>query len=383
MKNRKQQHNQRRITNRVLNCLLLLLFSVSCFTVSCGPEEDELPSTLSNDISNANYVDILESRLATLPVDAQVAIALVHGGGTEYLGVINENDVLHSSDNANSVFEIGSITKVFTSICLSKLAQSGEIRMNETLAEQFDYPINPAARGITMEQLANHTSGLPRLPSNVDEVTDFNIEDPYATYTNENLRSYLQNHLVLDAPVGTEFQYSNLGMGLLGYVLAQKQETSFEELVQKTILQPLNMISTTTLLEDVEPARLVEPRDINGEIVSHWNFAEPMTAAGSLKSSVVDLVKFIRKNFEDDPVYTLPQTKTSAADDGADVGLGWLILEDGEFTVYLHNGGTGGFSSIMMLDKNKEIGVVVLSNVEDYDDSITPLCNDLFLEISN
>ncbi len=142
------------------------------------------------------------------------------------------------------------------------------------------------------------------------------------------------------------------------------------------------MNSSTTLLENVDPSRLVEPRDINGEVVSYWNFAEPISAAGSVKSSVTDLAVFIRKNFEDDIVYDLPREKTFDLGDNLHMGLGWLIFEQADFVINTHNGGTGGFSSILMLDKNKRIGVIVLSNVEDFHDSISPVCNDLILEIS-
>lgn len=256
-----------------------------------------------------------------------------------------------------------------------------EATLTETLDSQFDFTLQ-AGGDITLQQLANHTSGLPRLPTNVDEVQGFNIEDPYAVYTHENLQSYLENQVVLNAESGTAYEYSNLGMGILGYVLAQKRDDSIEELMQEIIFEPLGMSNSTTLLENVDAADLVEPRDINGNIVSHWNFSETTSAAGSAKSTVTDMVKFLQKNFTDDAVYNLPQQKTFDQGSNLHSGLGWGIYEENNFSLLLHDGGTGGFTSILILDKEKEIGVITLSNVQDFDGSITPMANDFILEMA-
>ncbi|WP_375562745.1 serine hydrolase domain-containing protein [Bernardetia sp. OM2101] len=362
-----------------LKKILLLLISLNL--ISCT-KNDVLPSTLGSDISNKKYVEILENNLSTLPNNAQVAIALVHNGNTDYLGVTNQNNELIKTDNADKIFEIGSITKVFTSICLAEMVTSNEVSLTETLQSQFDFPLRTGG-DITFQQLANHTSGLPVIPTNSNEIQNLNLEDPYAVYSYDNLKSYLQNHIILNATSGTKYEYSNLGAGILGYSLAKKRSSTFEELLQSTIFQPLRMHNTTTLIEQVDATKLVEPRDINGQVVSHWNFAETLSGGGSIKSSVTDMAKFIQKNFENDVVYNLPQVKTFKNEDNLHIGLGWYIYQDDEFTIYTHDGGTGGFSSMLMLDKNKKIGVIVLSNVEDYHNSISPLCNDFILEINN
>ena len=349
--------------------------------VSCSKSEPTSHSSLSDEISNQKYVNIIENRLSNLPVDAQVAIAIVKENTTEYLGVINKNGTLRSTQNANNIFEIGSITKLFTSICLSDLIAKNEASLTETLQEQFNFPIQ-AGGDITLKQLANHTSGLPRLPSNVNEVIGFNQNDPYAVYTYENLKSFLENHVVLNSPSGTKYEYSNIGTGMLGSILAKKRNMSYEELVKITILDPLNMTSTTTLLDNVDTSLLIEPRDNNGVVSQYWSFSEYLTAAGSLKSTVTDMAKFIRKNFENDPLYNLPQQKTFQKEDNEFIGLGWLITEDEDYRVLSHDGNTGGFASILVLDKNKKTGVIVLSNIEAYHPSIVPMCNDLFLEAS-
>lgn len=360
---------------------LSILILIGIAFTSCTDNTFEL-STLQNDIDNQAYVDILEHELKSLPNNAQVAVGLVYNGNTEYFGAINENSVLKGIDNADNIFEIGSITKVFTSICLSEMVDKNEASLKEQLQNQFDFPLQ-AGGDITFQQLANHTSGLPSLPTNIDEVQGLDVEDPYRVYTHDNLKSYLQNHVVLNSISGTTYEYSNLATGILGYTLARKRNISFEEMLQSIILNPLGMTSTTTLLTNVDEAKLVEPRDIDGNIVSHWNFAETMSGAGSLKSSVMDMTKFIQKNFENDDVYNLPQDATFDSGKNESTGLGWIILEEDGFLIHFHDGGTGGFSSVLMIDKSKKIGVILLSNVEDYHGTTYSICRDLMAEISN
>jgi CubicO group peptidase (beta-lactamase class C family) len=383
MKMRPQQKGKGKVRTVFNLRYLFILIVISIFLASCKDDDDTITSnTLEDNITNQAYVNILKNNLSNLPNNAQVAIALVHNGNTEYLGVSNKNDILQVTNNTDKVFEIGSITKVFTSICLSNMISLNEASLTETLQNQFAFPLL-AGDDITLQQLANHTSGIPSLPTNVDEIQGLDIENPYAVYTYDNLKSYLQNHMVLNATSGENYEYSNLATGILGYSLAQKRNSTFDEMLQSIIFNPLGMTSSTTLIENVDASRLVEPRDIEGNIVSHWDFAETMSAAGSVKSSVRDMVKFIRKNFEDNAVYNLPQEATFDRGNNIKMGLGWVVFEDDGFIIHTHDGGTGGFSSILMLDKDKEIGVIVLSNVENYQDTITSMCGDLILEINN
>ncbi|WP_442267601.1 serine hydrolase domain-containing protein [Tenacibaculum sp. ZS6-P6] len=366
--------------NTTYQTIVLFTIFMILLLVNCDKSEPISDSSLSDEISNQKYVDILESKLSNLPEGAQVAIALIKGDKTEYIGVIRENDELKVKDNTNSIFEIGSITKVFTSISLSSMIHSNEVSLSETLQQQFDFPVL-AGGDVTFKQMANHTSGIPRLPNNISEIVGFNPEDPYAIYTYENLKSYLQNHVVLNNPSGTVYEYSNIATGILGYSLARKRNTTYEELLQDLIFNPLGMNSSTTLLNNVDASRLVEPRDINGNIKSYWNFAEIITATGSIKSSVSDMEKFIRKNFENDAIYNLPQQKTFKKETDQHVGLGWGISDHEDFSLLQHDGGTGGFSSILFIDKSNEIGVLVLINVEEYHETIVPMATNFLIEL--
>ncbi|WP_232771706.1 serine hydrolase [Tenacibaculum sp. Bg11-29] len=221
---------------------------------------------------------------------------------------MNDKNTLKVTNNSDNIFEIRSITKIFTSICLSKLITTNEAILTETLSSQFYFSI-PTGGDITLLQLANHTSGLPVVPTNVGEIKGYNASDPYATYTLDNLKSYLQNDLVLSSESGLEYLYSNLGTGMLGYILAQKRQKTYEQLLHNIIFKPLNMDNSTTLLENIDSDKLIEGRDKGGNIVPYWNLDEVASGVGSIKSSVKDLEKFVRKNFENDIVYNLSTEK--------------------------------------------------------------------------
>ncbi len=344
--------------------IIALIYSI--ILSSCGNDDNSIntPKTLKDDIENQEFVTIIEDHLSGVPKNVQVAIAIINNESTEYLGVYNNNNVLRGIDNADKIFEIGSITKVFTGICLSKLAGLNKVTFDETLQNQFDFPLKEGG-DITLLHLATHTSGLPRLPNNSDEVEGLDLNDPYALYNQDHLHSYLQNHIVLNSEIGTAHEYSNIGMGMLGYILANKIDTSYEELLQNQIFEPLQMSNSTTLLANVDKTKLITGLDKEGNPVQNWNFTDIMAGTGSIKSSVIDLEKFAQKNFEDDIVYNFPQSTLVDLDQDQGIGLGWYILEKNGNRLLNHSGETGGYSSLLVIDKNHKKAVIVLSNIED------------------
>ena len=356
-----------------LKALFIISFLCTLIFTSCKEDINIKESTLKDEIANQEYVKIIEDNVSNFPENTQVAIAIIDGASTEFIGVINKNNVLRRIENSDKIFEIGSITKVFTSICLSHLIATDEASLTETLQSQFDFPI-PEGATINLLQLANHTSGLPRLPNNVDEIVNFNLQNPFANYSINNLESYYQNHIQLNASSGTQYEYSNLGVGTLGYILSKKRGVSYEELLQSLILEPLQMTNSTTLLSNVDASKLVIGQDEEGNTTPNWDFTDAMAGTGSIKSSLVDMEKFVRKNFENDAVYNLPQEVTfnitQDQEQNTSMGLGWEILETGGFKVHRHDGGTGGYRSYLMMDKSNRKAVLVLSNLSVYHDNV-------------
>lgn len=145
------------------------------------------------------------------------------------------------------MFEIGSITKVFTALLLADMVQKAEVALTDLLAKFLPREvIVPGSTGqsITLRHLATHTSGLPRMPDNFRPADRTN---PYAGYSIEQLYDFLSGH-ELSRNVGEAFAYSNLGYALLGHALARDARVDYEALIRSRILAPLGMNSTSTSL---------------------------------------------------------------------------------------------------------------------------------------
>jgi CubicO group peptidase (beta-lactamase class C family) len=169
-----------------------------------------------------------------------------------------------------SVFEIGSITKVFTGILLAEMSLRGEVSLDDPVQEYLpDGVTMPARPGqvITLEHLATHRSSLPRLPSNMSPADPAN---PYADYTSQQLYDFLSSY-ALTRDVGERYEYSNLAVGLLGWVLALRAGADYETLVRERILKPLGMSMSGITLDPEMSAWLVKGHDESGNVVSNWD----------------------------------------------------------------------------------------------------------------
>ena len=177
------------------------------------------------------------------------------------LGVVEQGG---EAPDGSTIFEIGSITKVFTGLLLADLADRDVVSLEtpvvELLPEGVEVP-EFEGRSITLRDLSTHVSGLPRLPSNLAMTDPMN---PYADYDAGDLYAFLSGHRLRRAP-GDEHEYSNLGAGLLGHALSVRAKASFEDLVRERIADPLGMSerrSTSTT-----PSRPGSPRGTTRRVV--------------------------------------------------------------------------------------------------------------------
>lgn len=355
--------------------LLLSLGITSCFS----QEIPKATSNLDGKITNDSIRNIIEQNAEFFPEKTQVSIAIITKNNTEYIGVIRNQNTLKITDNKRNIFEIGSITKVFNSILFAHFIKEGKASKQETVQENFDFKLKEGGN-ITLEQLANHTSGLPRLPSNMTMLMMISPDNPYKSYKPEDLETYLKESVKLASTPGTKNAYSNLGAGLLGYILTKKSGKTYEELLQEIVFKPLNMAHSSTKINHKE--LLVKGYFKDGNVATNWDFTDALIAAGGIKSSLIDMEKFARKNFENDSVYSLPQEATFSLSEKRKVGLGWQILSEGN-TLW-HNGGTGAYRSCMALNKTDKKAVVVLSNLSAFEKTspnIDKLCFAIFKEI--
>ncbi len=316
---------------------------------------------------------ILFSKTKDLPVNTQLSIAIIRDGKTAYYGIIRVNDTIKTAENQNRIFEIGSISKVFTSAVLALLVEEREIKLTGLINDFYPFPFKDNI-GISFQSLANHTSGLPRLPRNLDLSNEIN---PYKDYGKKEIDEYLAQWLKLENEPSTVSSYSNLGVGLMGYTLGLSQQISFQQLLQKRIFDKYGMINSYTTSRDLGN-KLVKGMDANGEIVSNWDF-DVLFATGGILSSTGDLSKFVYSQFDPgNKELALMRKPTFEINETMKMGLGWFIVktESGK-DVHWHNGGTGGYSSSMAVNVEEQTGVVILSNVSGINEIIDALCFEL------
>jgi CubicO group peptidase (beta-lactamase class C family) len=293
------------------------------------------------------------------PVNTQLSIAIIKDGKVSYYGVINDQETLKPIKNDKMIFEIGSITKVFTSTILASLVNEKKLDFNSSINPYFSFKFLNNHQ-FSFLSLANHTSGLPRLPDNFDFSNDAN---PYKNYKTTDLHYYLENLIAFEQTVPFKYDYSNLGTAILGHSLALSQNSSYKQLLTTHVLAKYKMKNTFTEIKGIEK-RLVKGLDETGSVTSNWEF-EVMLPAGGILSNVRDLVKFTNAQFdESNETLAITRTERSTVNGDMKIGLGWHILNSklGE-KLFWHNGGTGGYTSSMVFEPTHENAVVILSNV--------------------
>ena len=269
--------------------------------------------------------------------------------------------------DADTVFEIGSITKVFTATLLVDMADRKEVRLDEPVAALLPTGVRVPERNgrkITLIDLSTQTSGLPRLP---DNLRPRNPANPYADYAAEQLYDFLKRY-ELTRDIGAQYEYSNLGVGLLGHALALRAGKSYEALVQERILGPLGMTHTAITLTPWMTEHLAKGHNNLGQLVPNWDVAT-LAGAGGLRSTMTDMLKFARANLTPAAgrlqrlMQTTHTARSPAGVPGMSIGLNWHIraVADGHSVVW-HNGGTGGYRTWIGFDPKRRIAAVVLTN---------------------
>lgn len=278
-----------------------------------------------------------------------------------------------------TLFEIGSISKVFTALILADMANKGEVALDDPAEKYLPEGARMPERGrkITLRDLSMHISGLPRLPDNMPFADP---DDPYADYTAEMMLEFLAGH-ELARDVGESWEYSNLGVGLLGYLLGRAAGSDYETLLRERITGPLGMADTVVVLSPAQQQRFAPGHDTYMRPAKPWQLPA-LVGAGGIRSTVDDMLKFAAAAL--DPVSpigpamgTALSVKRPVPDSQAEQALGWMVAhhEPGR-EVWMHNGGTGGYRSGLVLEPSKATAVVALAN-----SAAEPATTDLALRV--
>ncbi len=264
-----------------------------------------------------------------------------------------------------SVFEIGSISKVFTGILLADMVARGEVSLSDPVSKYLPDGTTMPSRGdreITLLDLSTHHSGLPRLPDNMSPADPTN---PYADYSVEQMYAFLSGY-ELQRDIGSQYEYSNFGTGLLGHVLAGVGGGSYQEVVRERILEPLGMNMSGVALEGEMQVWMAKGHDQEGNVVPLWDIPT-LAGAGALRSNAVDMLTFLAAN-TGPPESQLERSMRASHEVREDVSeemsiaLNWHVRSVGDEKIVWHNGGTAGFRTFVGFDPVEAVGVVVLTN---------------------
>jgi CubicO group peptidase (beta-lactamase class C family) len=266
-----------------------------------------------------------------------------------------------------TIFEVGSMSKVFTSLLLAGAVQREEVKLEDPISRFLPPGTKTPERGgkqITLIDLATHTSGLPRIPTNF---APKDAGDPYTDYDAQRLYQFLAGYS-LPRDIGSRYEYSNLGGGLLGHVLALRAGTDYGTLLRRRITDPLGMGSTFDATPQADKVRVATGHGMTGQMVPGWTTGT-LAGAYAIRSDAEDILTFLAAElgYVKTPLAAamkaqlVPRRPTGGP--GVEVALGWHVTTfPGGRQVVWHDGGTGGYRSMMAFDPKSGVGVVALSN---------------------
>lgn len=350
--------------NQTMKRFALLLIGISCFSA-------QLP--VRAEVTDDEVKNILQDRIDRAKRGVGIVVGLVDEKGARVITYGKPGQDSKQALDGNTVFEIGSVTKVFTATLLADMVERGEVSLNDPISKYLPKTVRTPTRDgkeITLFDLATQTSGLPRLPTNFERKDP---QNPYADYSVDQMYAFLSGYS-LTRGIGEKYEYSNLGVGLLGHILTLRAGTDYETLVRKRICEPLRMSDTKIKLTPEMLARLATGHNQALKPVPNWDLPT-LAGAGALRSTVNDMLKFVAANLgltKSPLLVAMQKAQQSQRETGQpdlSIGLNWHILKKFDSEIIWHNGGTGGYHSFIGFDKKNRKGVVVLSNsANDIDD---------------
>lgn len=317
--------------------------------------------------ADGEIAQILSDRIGRDQANVGIAVAVIENGETRFVshGTLTVDGTEPVTEH--TIFEAGSITKVFTNLALAQLVNDGRIDLDapitDYLPEGFVLP-ESQGRAITAFDLATHSAALSGLPP---ELLAGGLDNPYSGYGIEGLQAWLASY-ELPRPIGEAFEYNNAGTTLLGLAVANVSGADFSQVIEDQILTPLDMTETSLALTGTPlPDAMASGHNTAREPTANWDF-DTFAPAGALLTSSADLIKFIaaasgETGTELTPAFETMLARTLPVEEGTSIGLGWFITTTGQGEIVWHNGMTGGYSSFAGFDRLSGNGVVVLTNM--------------------
>lgn len=305
--------------------------------------------------------------LSLLDEGTEIRIAIYENGEIEKFAFTVEKDNLRRKEVANDLFEIGSITKVYTTLSSLLILQKHEIDIHSPIIKFFPPHRQNISNQITFHQLMTHTSGMPKMANNFVWAALRDPGDPFLHYKEKNLMRYLNGFSALEP---RDFQYSNVGMGLLGYLSSHIEKQSLAHIVKSEIFLELNMNSSSLGLSETQYPLVANTRGLRKKPNNYWEFSDVTSGAGSAYSNIEDMALFLKfllesKNGSGDlaaMIEEMEKEQISISKSEA-MGLGLRIFKEDSKILY-HGGITYGYKSLLAYCKEKQKGIVILTNAK-------------------
>ena len=346
------------------------LIALLLFTAASRAQQPSVAASVSQPLpSDSELQEILADRIDVQHQSVGMIVAITGPNGRRIVPFGRLNEAGSGKLSGDTVFEIGSVTKIFTALLLEDMVQRGEVSLNDPVVNYLPPNVKVPernGRSITLLDLATQTSGLPFFP------TDIPLNDPpaaeraVAAYPTSKVYDFLSQYQ-LTRDIGSKWEYSNLGFALLGNALARRAGRDYASLVKERITDPLGMKSTSITLSPEMHSRLATGYDVNLKPAPEIDMPA-FVAAGCLHSTANDLLTLLEAfmNYRTSPLAPAMQEMSAPLRPGPGFqqALGWWIMSFGTADpgFVFHGGQTPGFSSAIAFDPRTRTGVVVLSN---------------------
>lgn len=377
LKSSRDQMKKKFIIKAIVQLVLGVLFVIILLPqIRIGDAPDGDLRLAKSDGQNS---DVYENEIKAYFEDSQypgLAICIVDGDESYIFtsGFANLSD--DKVVDETTIFEIGSNSKIFTGMMLSKSINTGTLELDQRVASIID-EVNidgSVFKEMTLEELTTHTSGLSRMPNGINFSVNTLFSglvggNPYSNATIDNVIKAMKNTSIDE---GKEWVYSNYGVGILGMCLSKANSGSYEETLQEMISRPLGMTNTSTLYYEEKSDMYAEGLRSYYKLGNFgigmrnqpWDMKEGIVAAGGIRSNAEDMLVLLKVITEGETPYILSSMEPiKEIDESMSMGMNWIIdtLDSGE-TIIWHNGQTGGFNSYIGIIKGENKGVFVVSN---------------------
>ena len=264
----------------------------------------------------------------------------------------------------HTAFEIGSVTKTMTAALLAEFIARGDVALGDPIAKLLPPGTTvPSFNGreITIGDIVTHTSGLPSFPANYRPP---DIDNPYAAATERDLLDALAATQLTREP-GTKWEYSNFAMMVLSYALAKRSGKDFETLLRERLLVPLGM-NETYVAQRPPQVHVAQGHLSNALPAGPWDFSPDMAGVGGVRSTLPDMLRYLEGELgtrESAITPALARTQEHVANVGGHgMGMNWDLVTRNGHSIIAHEGGTGGYSSLAVVDRTAKRAVVLLTD---------------------